>query len=182
MAQDDTAATALAWEHAAKDIPQAGLSRKRAAEPAELAAIAGALDLVACSRFEADYNIKPTVQGRFHVFGTLRAEIAQACVVTLEPISSIVEERFDVTFWPADDMPAQESGVVDLDEESDPEPIVGGQIAVGRVVFECLAAAIDPFPRKPEATLDRTSTAPEDGSDGKPQSPFAVLANIRPKD
>ena len=74
--------------------------------------------------------------------------------MTLEPVDSTIEESFDVTFWPQEDMPAPASGEVDLDEEADPEPIVAGQIAVGRVVFECLAAAIDPFPRKPDATLD----------------------------
>jgi hypothetical protein len=87
-----------------------------------------------------------------------------------------------VAFWPAEDIPAPTSGVVDLDDELDPEPIVAGQIAVGRVVFECLTAAIDPFPRKPDATLDRTSTAPDGDDGGKPESPFAVLANLRPKD
>jgi hypothetical protein len=72
--------------------------------------------------------------------------------------------------------------VVDPGEELDPEPIVAGQIAVGRVVYECLAAAIDPFPRAPGAALDRTSTAPDGGSSAKPESPFAVLAKIRTKD
>jgi len=179
--KDDTAAAELVWEHAAHHIPDAGLSRKRAAEPEELAAVARALDLVACSSLQAEYTITPSVQGRYHVFGTLRAEVGQACGVTLEPITSTIEQRFDVSFWPADDMPAPVSGEMSLDDEIDPEPIVAGQIAVGRVVFECLAAAIDPFPRQPDATLDRTSTAPEGGSDGKPESPFAVLAKIRPK-
>ena len=40
MTKDETTATELAWEHATRDIPEAGLSRKRAAEPEELAAVA----------------------------------------------------------------------------------------------------------------------------------------------
>ena len=180
MTKDETTATELAWEHATHDIPEAGLSRKRAAEPEELAAVARALELIACSRLEAEYTVIPSLDGHYHVSGTLRAEVSQSCVVTLEPITSTIEEPFDVTFWPAGDMPAPASGEVSLDEEPDPEPIVDDQIAVGRIVFECLAAAIDPFPRKPDAALDRTSTAPED-STGKPDSPFAVLASIRRK-
>ena len=66
-------------------------------------------------------------------------------------------------------------------KEPDPEPIVAGQIDVGRVVFECLAAAIDPFPRKPDAALDRSTSAAADGGAGKPESPFAVLANVKTK-
>jgi len=59
---------------------------------------------------------------------------------------------------------------------------VAGQIAVGRVVFESLAAAIDPFPRKPGATLDLQQSPSADAADDKPANPFAVLANLKPKD
>ena len=99
--------------------------------------------------------------------------------MTLEPVDSTIEEAFDVTFWPEENMPAPRGGEVDLDEEADPEPIVAGQIDVGRVVFECLAAGVDPFPRKPDATLDWRSSQPADGGPSKPESPFAVLANIK---
>ncbi len=78
-------------------------------------------------------------------------------------------------------MPVPEGGAVDLDDEPEPEPIVGGQLAVGRIVFECLAAALDPFPRAAGATLDRHEAAPQSAGAGAPSSPFAVLAKIRPK-
>ena len=80
--------------------------------------------------------------------------MSQACVVTLEPIDSTIEEAFEAVFWPQEHMPAPESGELVVDDEPEREPIVAGQIAVGRVVFESLAAAIDPFPRKPDAVLD----------------------------
>jgi hypothetical protein len=171
----------LTWEHATHDILQSGLSREREAAPDELARVAHALDLIACASLKAAYTIVPTVDGRFRLSGRLRAEIGQACVVTLEPVDSNVEEGFDVTFWPEEDMPAPRGGEVDLNEEPEPEPIVAGQIDVGRVVFECLAAAIDPFPRKPGASLDWHSPAPADGTANKPESPFAVLARIKPR-
>jgi len=60
--------------------------------------------------------------------------------------------------------------------------IVAGQIAVGRVVFESLAATIDPFPRKPDAVLDWQSPDPADAPGGKTENPFAVLANLKTKD
>ena len=169
----------LTWEHATHDIPQSGLSREREAAPDELARVARALDLVACASLKTAYTIVPTIDGRFRLSGRLRAEIGQTCVVTLEPVDSTIEEAFDVTFWPEEDMPAPRGGEVDLDEEPDPEPIVAGQIDVGRVVFECLAASVDPFPRKPDATLDWSSSQPADGGASKPESPFAVLANIK---
>ena len=169
----------LSWEHATHDIPQSGLSREREAAPDELARIARALDLFACASLRTAYAVVPTVGGRFRVTGRLRAEISQACVVTLEPVDSTIEEGFDVTFWPEEEMPAPRGGEVDMDEEADPEPILAGQIDIGRIIFECLVACIDPFPRKPEASLDRSSAHPTDEAAGKPDSPFAILANVK---
>lgn len=169
----------LTWEHATHDIPQSGLSREREAAPDELTRVARALDLMACANLRTAYTIVPTIDGRYRLSGRLHAEIGQTCVVTLEPVDSTIEDGFDVTFWPEEDMPAPRGGEVDFDEESDPEPIVVGKIDVGRVVFECLAAGVDPFPRKPGATLDGPSSAPADGGARKPESPFAVLANIK---
>lgn len=174
-------AAELAWVHVIHDIPERGLSGEREASPEELAAVARALDLLACAGLAAAFTIMPTVDGRYHLSGTLRAAVTQACVVTLDPVDNAIEETFDVTFWPEEDMPAPPGGALDLDEEPDPEPIIAGQIAVGRVVFECLAAAVDPFPRKPDAVLDRHSAAAAAGAIGNSDSPFAALANIKPK-
>jgi uncharacterized protein DUF177 involved in 23S rRNA accumulation len=173
--------TELAWEYATQSIPERGLSDERKASPEELAAIARALDLLACRSLSAAFTIMPTVGGRYHLTGTVRADVTQACVVTLDPVDSAIEEAFDVTFWPERDMPAPSGGALDIDEEADPEPIVAGQIAVGRVVFEHLAAAIDPFPRMPDAALERDTATGAAGAPGTSDSPFAVLANIKPR-
>jgi hypothetical protein len=173
-------AAELVWDHAASEVPQSGLSRQRAAAPDELARIARALDLVACASLSADYALMPFPDGRYRVSGTLRAEIEQACVVTLEPVRSSIDEPFEVTFWPEEEMPAPQSGELVMDDEPEPEPMVAGQIAVGRVVFECLAAAIDPFPRQPDAKLELGAAAPEATPDPS-ASPFAVLASIKAK-
>ena len=73
--------------------------------------------------------------------------------------------------------PRRDGRDVDL-AGADLEPIVGGRINVGRVVFESLAGAIDLFPRKPGVTLEETRAAPEGGTS---DSPFAALARIRRK-
>lgn len=176
----DTAAE-LAWSYATQDIPERGLADERRASAGELAAVARALDLLACNSLAAAFTIMPTVDGRYHLAGRLRADIVQACVVTLDPVDNAIDEPFDVTFWPEEQMPAPAGGALDIDEEPDPEPIAAGQIAVGRVVFEHLAAAIDPFPRKPDAALDRRSAAGAEGASPASGSPFAVLASIKPK-
>jgi uncharacterized metal-binding protein YceD (DUF177 family) len=172
----------LAWDHTVRDIPQTGLSAVREAAPDELERVARALELLACKSLKAEYAIAPIVGGHYQLSGRLSAQVSQSCVVTLEPVDSTIEEVFEAVFWPQEAMPAPESGELDLDDEPEREPIVAGQIAVGRVVFESLAAAIDPFPRKPDAVLDWQSPTTTDAAGGKPANPFAVLANLKAKD
>src|SRR5262249_51804039 len=171
----------LVWDHAVQDIPELGLSMERAADKGELEAIARALDLIACAPVTARYTITPNGLGRYRLKGRLYARVEQACVVTLEPVASTIEEPIDVVFWPSEALPAPTSGVVELDEEADPEPIREGRIEGGRVVFECLAASIEPFPRSPGAALERNSSSPTGEAGGEADSPFAALASLRPK-
>ena len=57
---------------------------------------------------------------------------------------------------------------------------MNGAIDVAEAVAEELALSLDPFPRKPGASLKGTPWAvPEDG-EGKPH-PFAALAKLRDK-
>ena len=72
----------------------------------ELQCLARALDLIACKSLDADYTIKPIGAARYRLSGTLRAEVEQTCVVTLEPVSSEIKEPFDFEFWPEQDLPA----------------------------------------------------------------------------
>jgi hypothetical protein len=167
----------FAWDHAVMDIPDTGLSIDRTAVSGELERIAAAFDLIACPSLKVQYTIRPIGNGRYRLSGMLQAEVEQTCVVTLEPINSKIEEAFDVVFWPEEQIPAPANGELDLSYDFDPEPIVGGQIEVGRIVFEWLAGGIDPYPRLPGAKLDRQS-APGDGAGGF-NSPFAVLAKIK---
>jgi hypothetical protein len=181
MTRNTSTTAELAWDHAVHNIPESGLSAEREAAPGELARIARALDLIACTALKVEYAIAPTIDGRYRLSGRFRAEVSQACVVTLEPLGSTVEEGFEAAFWPQEDMPKPESGEVAIDDEPEPEPIVAGQIAVGRIVFESLATATNPFPRKPGAVLDWRSPTPADAAGNKPESPFAVLTNLKAK-
>lgn len=169
----------LAWDHPTSDVPEAGLTARKVAAAGELEAIARALGLLTCASLEAGYAITPDGTGRYALSGTLRADVVQACVVTLDPVASTIEASFEAAFWPGDDIPPPRGGVLDLDEAAEPQPILGGQIAVGRVVFECLAESLDPYPRKPGATFDWQEAAPAGDASGNPESPFAVLANMK---
>lgn len=169
----------IAWDEAIRDIPDPGLERSREATQQEREAVARVLDLLACPRLAVTYVLKPIDQNRFSLRGKLNALVEQTCVVTLEPMTTSIEEDFEATFVPPDEIVTPESGAVDIDDEMDPEPIVEGRITVGRIVFECLASAIDLFPRKPGAALAWQPGQGKDGTDAKADNPFAVLAKIK---
>src|SRR5262245_53290720 len=169
----------LTWEHAVEDLPEAGLAVERAATPEEREAIARALDLVACRSLTVRYTVAPRRGGHVQVSGTLEAQVEQTCVVTLEPLVNDVADSFKVDYWPETEMPEPAGGAVELDDTPELEPIVAGRIGVGRVVFECLAGAIDLFPRKPGVTFEPPAAGAGGGSN--PESPFAALARIKAK-
>jgi uncharacterized metal-binding protein YceD (DUF177 family) len=179
MKHNTTTTTELAWDHAVRDVHELGATGTRDAGPDELVAVARALDLIACTSLRVHYAIQPMSGGRYRLSGRLSAQVSQACVVTLDPVEGTIEESFEATFWPRDDMPVPESGELAIDDAPEPEPISAGQIAVGRVVFESLAAALEPYPRKPDAVLDWQPPQPADAD--ATTSPFAALANLKAK-
>jgi uncharacterized metal-binding protein YceD (DUF177 family) len=168
----------LSWNHLVEDIAATGLTVERTADAEERLAVAAALDLLELARLEVRYQITPLSLGRYKLTGELEAVLEQSCVVTLEPVKSEIAETYAATYWPPEAMPEPAKGQVALNGEPDPEVIVAGSIDVGRIVFESLAAAIDPFPRQPGAVFDGPLSTP---AGDKPESPFAVLANLKAK-
>lgn len=167
----------LAWTYRTTDVPDAGLKVTRSATPAELAAIARTLGMLSCERLSVDCVVKALGEGRYRLSGKFSARVTQACVVTLEPVEERIAEEVDVTFWPADQLPG--SGVDEAEVLSLPEiePIVHGEIEAGRVLFEILSAALDPYPRKPGARFEWEEAA---GGEGPAASgPFAALKKLK---
>lgn len=164
-----------AWDEAVRDVPEGGVQRDRTANDTEKAALAALLDLVALQTLHAVYRIRPAGNGRYVLKGTLDASVEQTCVVSLKPMTSKIKQEVEGAFWPADQITGAPGGALDMEDEPDPEPIENGRLPVARLIFETLAAAIDPFPRAPDATLDWT---PEP-DDAKPESPFAALAKLK---
>jgi hypothetical protein len=170
----------LAWDHAVQDIPEDGLQVERAASPEERNAVARALDLLGCHSLTARYALSLRGGGHVHLSGTVRAQVEQSCVVTLEPLLNEVHERFSIDYWPEGDMPEPGSGELDFSDRPDLEPIVAGRVEVGNVVFQALASGIDLFPRKPGVAFEPPApSASDDGS--HPTGPFAALAKMKNK-
>ncbi len=166
------------WSHVTTDIPDRGLSRERAASDAERGEIARALKLVSLDKLVANYRITSISGGAWRLAGQIAADVAQSCIVSLDTVSAHLEESFDVEFW--QEARADESGGdLSVLQGPDVEPLDGNEIPTGRIVFETLAAALNPYPRKDNASFNWTEP---DVSDEKKTSPFAVLAKLKGKD
>jgi hypothetical protein len=138
-------------------------------------ALTRSLGLQGLSHLTAEFDITP--QGReWHVTGLVSANVEQICVVTLEPMTSLVREPVDATYS-LDAMPLSEDerpvrGHL-ADSPDPPEPLVDGTADLGVLATEFLALGINPYPRKPDAVFE----APEAADPG--QHPFASLASLK---
>lgn len=165
----------LDWQLRVTDVPQQGLTGERTATEVERAALVQDLGLQALSRLSLSYRVTGQRQGGYHLKGELVAEIEQACVVTLETIHSRVVEPIDVAFM-AGEAAVEEGAEQTVLDKPDVELFDGMHIPVGRIAFETLAAAIDPYPRKPGAEF---SWSGNDGLSAELKGPFSVLSKLK---
>ena len=130
------------------------------------------------SAFHFTYRIAPLSSHRYRLNGDLNAEVTQACVLTLEPVTEHVQESVSVEFWPADQIAAADFATLDtgLDDEF-PEEIVDGKIDVGAFAAEILASAINPYPKKSGVGFEWTDQ--KDVFDIEQSGPFAELGKLR---
>lgn len=175
--------TALTWTHATTEIPENGLAVQRSATAGECEAVRAALDVIGCSAIDVRYRIRAVAGDAFRLVGTFKAKVTQACVVGLEPVDEVVTGDLDIEFTPK---PTARSGKGEADDgdpfaKVDIEPVENGTIDVGRVLFEEIAANLDPYPRANGSTFDWQD--PRAAKDQGPavESPFAKLAALKRK-
>jgi uncharacterized metal-binding protein YceD (DUF177 family) len=178
---EETMPSPMPWTLACSAIGSEPSVVERTATAEECQAVARLLDVPACHRFSARAVVKAIGQERFAVSGEVRATLEQVCVVSLDPFEAEVSETFDVEFWPPSQLVTASEVDIDDFERDDPEPIENGRLDLGRLVYEILAAGLDPYPRLPGMELERdiSGDAPED----RPEpGPFAGLAALKRDD
>ncbi|ODT16674.1 MAG: metal-binding protein [Mesorhizobium sp. SCN 65-12] len=141
-------------------LPQKGLAVTIEADPAQRAALAAEHGLSSVAAWRAELEVKPWKRNGVKVAGRVRAEIVQACVVTLEPLEAHIDEAVEGLFLPQDSKLGRvgfdRAGeiVLDADGPDGPETFSGDSIDVGALAEQFFALAVDPYPRKPGAALD----------------------------
>ncbi|MBY6138032.1 DUF177 domain-containing protein [Leisingera daeponensis] len=110
--------------------------------------------------------------------GRLGATVVQDCVVTLEPVTTRIEEPVEITYLARIETP--EGAEVEMPEDDSIEPL-GSHIDPAAVMAEALALHIPAYPRKAGAELGEAVYA-EDGVQpmrDEDTRPFAGLAALR---
>lgn len=152
------------------------------ADEAQRAGIAALAEALSVSRFSVQVELRKASPSRFLLDYRLQAEVAQACVVTLEPVASQLDRTFtrELHFAgparrapevPELDPPSQD---ISMDEGEEPEEIESLHYDLAGPVLEEFLLALDPYPRCPGVAFD-----PEAHGDAPPESPFAVLKSLK---
>jgi len=164
------------WKVALGDISSNGVSGFHNATSDERNELARVLDIQACDSLTIDYKILPLRSGIYRLTGNIKADVVQACVVTLEPVASKIDEPLNVELRPTDMMPEGEQDVEEMSilETPDFEPIEDDEIDLGLLVLEHFSTAINPYPRAPGVELEIV-----EAGDTKPLNPFAVLGKLK---
>jgi uncharacterized metal-binding protein YceD (DUF177 family) len=147
---------------------------------AEARAIAALLDLQGLRKVRFAGRLTPLARGGWRLDARLGATVVQSCVVTLDPVTTRIDQPVR-RLWLADDAPRTAEILVDPEEDDELEPL-GDRIDLGRVALEALALALPAYPRKPGAGLPAGAAEEAADLDAEPElKPFAGLAALRAK-
>jgi uncharacterized metal-binding protein YceD (DUF177 family) len=147
----------------------------------ERAAIADRLGIPSVRKLRFEGEMQPQGRQDWALAGRLGATVVQPCVVTLDPVTTRIDEDVRRTYLA--EMPEPEGGdeaEMPEDDTADPLPETLDLFAV---MEEALALALPPFPRAPgaelgEAVYTEPGKAAMTDDDAKP---FAGLKALRDK-
>ena len=122
------------------------------ARPAEREALAKRFELASLDALEADLTVRREAAG-VRVKGRVRAQAAQICAVSGEPVPALIDEPVDLLF--ASDVPASRPDEeIELSEgDLDIIPLEGEAVDVGEAVAQSFGLALDPYPRAPDDAI-----------------------------
>lgn len=102
---------------------------------------------------------------RFAAIGDLSAHVVQTCVISLEDFGAELNEHFRLRFVPE----GEEADAIDPEDPVDEIGYRNGVLDLGEAAAEQLGLVLDPYPRRPGATL------PEHDAEPAPPHPFDAL-------
>ncbi len=141
-------------------LPQKGLPVIVEADERQREALAAEHDLLSVESYRAELLVAAWKRNGVKVTGRVEADITQACIVTLDPVTSHIDEPVEALFLPEQSKLGREGFegggeiILDADGPDSPETFSGDTIDVGALAEQFFGLAIDPYPRKQGASLD----------------------------
>lgn len=146
-----------------------------APSPEESAMIAGLMDARAVRKMRFAGKLTALASGGWQLDGQLGATVVQNCVVTLDPVTSRVDQEVRRRYVP-NAAPRGTEVILSPDDDDEVEPLPD-RLDLGLVAVEALALALPPYPRKEGASLAALGF----GEELEVVKPFAALAALRDK-
>ncbi len=165
-------------------LGEAEITEEIWAEPGERAALARRFGLLSLDRLSATLRLeRGGARNLVRIAGRLAAEVTQACVVTLEPVSARLEKDFTLLYdLDAGAAQGEAEGarevMVEPEAEEPPEPVGPHGIDLGEALAQQLAIALDPYPRAPGVALPEEPRAGAGGARAA-EGPFAALGSLK---
>jgi uncharacterized metal-binding protein YceD (DUF177 family) len=164
----------------ATQIPTLGRDYDLTAREVDRTRIAKRIGVLEVKSLTAKVHIGPASGGLIEVKGEFKADLVQACVVTLEPVADVIGEVFELLFTRQTPKPKL-ALEVEIDDGDDPPEVLHGDVLdLGEVVVEQLVLAVNPYPRAPGAEF-KPRLIGESEAPIATVSPFAALAKLKTK-
>ncbi|WP_420567374.1 YceD family protein [Thalassovita sp.] len=163
------------------DLPQSKPTRfELIPEAKDLLAIADELGLRGLRKLRFKGQITAEGKRDWRLDANLGATVIQDCVVTLEPVTTRIEESVTRRFLANLPEQAEEDDEIEMTEDDSIEPL-GPEIDPATVMIEALALVLPLYPRAEGAVLGETiHTEPgKEALSDADLKPFAGLAALR---
>lgn len=151
------------------------------ASPGESEALARLLGLQSLRKLRFAGQLSPLPDGGWTLEAQLGATAVQTCVVTLEPVTTRIDQPVRRRYVASGRQQGREL-IVAPDGDDEIEPLADW-IDLGLVAVEALALALPAYPRKPDVALADRVYAPAGAEPIEDETvrPFAALAALRGK-
>lgn len=162
-----------------RGLPQRKPTRRQLVpDAARLGQIVAEFDLSALRKLRFDVVLSPGQGADWTLNGKLAATVVQPCRVTLEPVSTRIEEEVLRRYCANYDDPTDSEAEMDADDTREPLPET---LDLEAVMLEALALAIPAFPRVEGAQDINLRAAPPgvDPLSDEAVKPFAGLADLK---
>lgn len=140
--------------------------------------IARALGISSVKKLRFTGEIAALGRSDWELTAKLGATVVQPCVVTLDPVTSRVDEPIVRRYLADLEQPSEEEVEMTEDENAEQLPL---SIDLYQVLIESLSLSLPPYPRSKDADLDQASfTEPgKEAMTDEAARPFAGLAGLR---